>query len=176
MLAETSSFLAQEVVSQVMSLSVDVIVLISIFFSLFAYALYAGKSKSVGSLLSLLVVGFLFFVFPFWDEIIPGDFSKENEMLVKLGSFVAAFLLIRLFLAEIMYTHYPDGRIEKLLQAAFLSVFFGTFLLMLLYQLFSFELFYMFSPPFRGIFLDPQWFFIVLTISIFGLYFVKKSE
>ena len=112
-------------------ISLDIAIVLGVVGALFFYAVVAGKKAMITTLLSLIVTGFFYLMFPYWSILAAAASSEGGPysgLPMKVGVFVALFLGIRFSLSAVLRNAYPDEDSKKWL-AAFSLAFVGAGLL-----------------------------------------------
>lgn len=178
MLAQTGTFILNEAIFRVMSLSLDFFLFAGFIAFFLGFSLYKGKSRTLALLVAIHVTGALFFIFPYWG-ILFGTATALEVFVIKTVIFITVLLIVRMILKSIIQSSFSENKMYRWLEAVALSVVTTGVLFSYASYLLSLEDFYRFSSPldkvFELIFTSPGALFWWIMLSLLVLHFSNKK-
>ncbi|MDP6387666.1 MAG: hypothetical protein QGG63_00040 [Candidatus Pacebacteria bacterium] len=155
-----------DTLGSVTSMSLDTIILITIFVAFFVYGLRYGKGRIISLILSFYISIPIIFSFPYIEKL---SFAYSQ---------IAVFLLIIVFLniviSRFVYEEFPSRGLRRLIEAGLLSVSAGGLLLALSYHIIPITALHDFAAPIDALFTSTTTFFWWLIIPLAVLLFTVR--
>jgi len=147
MLSTTSTTTLLNNVSEgILSLSFDVIIILSIVAFFFVHALYRGKSKGLATLIALFIAALIASFFPYWEMLLAREYFS-NPLVTQMVVFGIIFLVVRMSTQWMVFGDFPDRLIGKIAHALVLAVFSTLVLLFFSYHIIPLGEAHAFSSP-----------------------------
>lgn len=132
-------------------LSVDLVILASIFIILYGYSIYAGRNRLLAFIISFYPATLLFNTFPLMNKvlILQGD---KFLTLNKLAIFLLFFIPINIIINRFIFTGSDYSGFTGLVRGAGLSLSALIMVLLFSYSTLNLDVFHNFSPQIDTIF------------------------
>ncbi len=156
----------------VFDISLDILVIGSIFAVISLYALFSSKKAMVATLFALIFTGFFSLLFPYWGLLeTQSGASDAKDIYIKAGVLLGIFFAVRFAIRHSVRGNYPYERSRKIAGALGLSLATSGLLLLYGYRFTSLSEFYPLSPEITGFLMAPQTFFWWLVGALAVVYF-----
>lgn len=170
----STTTLLNDISQGVLSLSFDVVIILSIAALFFLHALYRGKSKSLATFVALLFAALTTSFFPYSDALLGGGYFSD-PLVMQATVFGVIFLIFRFSTKWMVFGDFPDRFTSSIAQALILSFFNTVLLLFFVYHIIPFGVRYAFSSPLHEFLSSEIYFFWTLIISVTGLFFLNRG-
>ncbi len=156
-------------------ISSDITILATLIGIVILYIVYRGREEGIANVFALLISGFVFSLFPYWNTIAgAGSVHGGYERGII---FVVMFFVVRHICKKFIAPGYGGLHLRTVIETIFLSA--GTVGLLLAYgyNYFNLKNFYVFGIPFlKSAFETPQGLFGVALFALFSLLLVRRLQ
>jgi predicted permease len=160
----------------VTNMSLDTIILITIFVVLLVYGLRYGKYRMISLLLSFYIVIPIISFFPYLNTLsFLGERESVNAALYsQIGVFLLIVIFLNVILSRFICEEFPSRGIRRLFEAGLLSASSGGLLLAISYHIIPITTLHDFAAPIDTLFASTQMFFWWLVIPLIALLFTVR--
>ena len=168
---------ASEIFGFATSLSVDVVIIIAVFVSLFGFAVVYGKRRIMTFIMSLYLTYGLFIVFPYANKL-TGFVSEETFSPLTLGVsvFSVLFFVIYIILNDIICAEFTTEGVRRWVEAGTLSAVATALIFAFSYHVLPIEEIYNFGDQIDVLFSSEQSFFWWLAVPLLGIFLSVWGE
>ncbi len=156
------------------ALTTDVLIILTTCVALFCFALFYGKSRAVGLLISVYVgiIGFL--SFPFLEEATLLKSSEAQTTLSHIGLFAVGVFIIYTVIQRFIYVEYPASTLFRFIHAGIIAASTTALLFAFAYHTIPVGTLYDFNQTIDHLF-SSEYFFWWLVAPLGGLFFVSRG-
>lgn len=156
------------------NISIDTIILITIFFVFFIYGLKFGKRNIISLILSLYASIPVIFFFPYLQNIAFFGDTERAVLYSQIGLFVLVIIFINVILNSIVNFEFYHSGLRKLIENIALAFVSGGLLVAISYHIIKVSELYDFAGHIDSIFASSNLFFWWLVAPLIVIFFTTR--
>lgn len=163
-----------DALSAVTNMSLDTVILITIFVVLLVYGLRYGKYRMISLVLSFYIVIPIISFFPYLQNLSILGESANATLYSQIGVFLLIVIFLNIILSRFICEEFPSRGMRRFFEAGLLSISSGGLLLAISYHIIPITALYDFAAPVDSLFASAAMFFWWLIIPLAVLLFTVR--